>query len=148
MLDIVDITKETQDVFIKLCDDFYHSNAVLHPIPQEYIVNSAKEALSGSPFIRCLLLMWEGEVAGYAVLALTYSNEAGGLVVWLEELLVLEQFRGKGLAKKFFAWVFEEYKNKAKRFRLEVAEENKSVCELYSRMGFENFPYIQMIREM
>ncbi len=146
MLEVVDITEETKDTFISLCSGFYHSDAVMHPIPKENIINSATEALSGSPFIRCLLLMWEGEVAGYAVLSFFYSNEAGGLTVWMEELLVLEKFRGKGIAKKFFAWTFETYEGKAKRYRLEVAEENKSVCELYKRMGFENFPYIQMIR--
>ena len=36
-------------------------------------------------------------MAGYALLAKTFSQEAGGLVVWLDEMYVRPAYRSKGL---------------------------------------------------
>ena len=36
----------------------------------------------------CSAVTIKKEIYGFALLALTYSNEAGGIVVWLEEIYV------------------------------------------------------------
>ena len=51
------------------------------------------------------LLEQDGETAGYGLLSLKYSHEAGGLELWVEELYVRPAFRGRGLGHEFFAWL-------------------------------------------
>lgn len=130
--------------FIRMVNEFYHSPAVLHPIPMAHIENTFEALMNQSPYARAYLFECDGQTAGYALLALTYSNEAGGLTVWIEELLVLEPFRSRGLGRELFAYLKEAYPQ-AKRFRLEVTPENDKAIRLYKRMGYEPFDYLQMV---
>lgn len=41
-----------------------------------------------SPYVAAYIAEHQGAPAGYGLVSLTYSNEAGGLVVWLEELYI------------------------------------------------------------
>ena len=95
------------------------------------------------------MLESEGECAGYALLAKTYSREAGGMVIWLEELFVLPQFRSHGLGREFFSFL-EKYtaENGYARIRLEAEEENVRALSLYQRLGFEYMDYKQMYRQL
>lgn len=130
--------------FIRMVNEFYHSPAVLHPIPMAHIENTFEALMNQSPYVRAYLFECDGQTAGYALLALTHSNEAGGLTIWIEELLVLEPFRSRGLGRELFAYLKEAYPQ-AKRFRLEVTPENNKAIRLYKRMGYEPFDYLQMV---
>lgn len=130
--------------FIRMVNEFYHSPAVLHPIPMAHIENTFEALMNQSPYARAYLFECDGQTAGYALLALTHSNEAGGLTIWIEELLVLEPFRSRGLGRELFAYLKEAYPQ-AKRFRLEVTPENNDAIRLYKRMGYEPFDYLQMV---
>ena len=88
----------------------------------------------------------DGQPAGYALLSLTYSNEAGGLCVLLEEIYVREDFRGCGLGKEFFSWTENRYPQ-ARRFRLEVTASNARAAALYTRLGYKKLDYVQMIKD-
>lgn len=147
MLKITDLTKTWRETFIEMCKKFYTSNAVLHPIPDSFIETTADEILAGSVFARGLIFEEGGEAVGYALLSFTYSNEVGGMVVFVEEIFIKEEHRGKGLAKEFFHWLFESYEGKAKRYRLEVSRDNERVCKLYRAMGFSELEYLQMISD-
>lgn len=144
---IQDLTADTREAFIGLCKGFYTSNAVLHPIPDACIEATADEVLSGGPFARGLIFSSGEDIAGYALLSFTYSNEVGGMVVLVEEIFIKEIYRGKGYAREFFCWLFENYDGKAKRYRLEVSRENEAVCKLYSSVGFSELGYLQMIAD-
>lgn len=145
MLKIIDINNENKQDFIDMCKDFYTSNAVSHIIPDANIENTAKEAIAGNQFMRCIIFESNGVVAGYSLLAFTYSNEAGGQVLWLDEIYIKDEFRGNGIGKEFFNWIFKNYDGKIKRYRLEISPENQRVRRLYDRTGFENLPYLQMV---
>ena len=89
----------------------------------------------------------ETGVVGYFNMSLTWSNEAGGQTVLLEELFFKPEARGKGLwNKRYFAWVEEEYPD-AKRYRLEATPCNEKAIALYKRLGYEGLDYYQMIKE-
>ena len=85
-----------------------------------------------------------GQPCAYCLLALTWSNEAGGLCVWLEEIMVDDEQRGKGIGSRIIAAVHEKY-NTAARYRLEVTESNVRASALYHMLGFEDLEYRQMI---
>ena len=86
-----------------------------------------------------------GRPAGYALLALTFSNEAGGDVVWLDEIYIRPEFQGKGLGNEFFDFFEKEFASAA-RLRLEVEADNDGAVRLYERRGFRPLEYRQFIK--
>ena len=97
---------------------------------------------------RACLLEQDGETAGYGLLSLKYSHEAGGLELWVEELYVRPAFRGHGLGHEFFAWLRGlSAAEHIRRIRLETEPENERAAALYARMGFSPLGYCQMFRE-
>ena len=102
---IREITTADREVFLQLLDEFYHSPAVLHPVPRTYFERTFQEVTSGSPYARAYLLECGGAPAGYAQLSFTYSTEAGGRVIWVEELYVRPQYQGRGLGGAFFRFL-------------------------------------------
>nr|DAI53012.1 MAG TPA: acetyltransferase domain containing protein [Inoviridae sp.] len=143
-----EISLQDKELFVELMREFYHSPAVLHPVPDEYFCQTVDEALAGSPYVKAFILEQDGRTAGYGLLALTYSAEAGGLVVWLEELYIRDAFRGLGLGGGFIRFVEDAYKGKAARLRLEAEPDNTGAIRLYKRLGFEELPYKQLIKPM
>lgn len=137
---------EDRTLFLEMTDEFYHTHAVDHTIPKENMERTFDTVTEGSPYAAGVILERDGVPAGYALISLTYSNEAGGICVLLEEIYVRESFRGCGLGKEFFAWAEAEYPE-ARRFRLEVKPSNTRAAALYRRLGFEPLEYLQMIKD-
>ena len=71
--------------------------------PASYHDAALDELFRPDSLQRACLLEQDGETAGYGLLSLKYSHEAGGLELWVEELYVRPAFRGRGLGHEFFA---------------------------------------------
>ena len=134
------IKREDVATYVAMATDFYSSPAVLHSIPQKYIEHTAEAVLGGTPFADIYIFEKNGRVVGYGLLAFTHSQEAGGRVVWIEEIYVKEEYRGRGLGSEFLEFVKESIP--ARRYRLETEPENARAAELYRRHGFEHFEYV------
>lgn len=126
---------------LEMMRSFYKSPAVDHSVPESYFNKTFDTILSGSPYAEGWLMEQEGKSAGYALIAKTYSNEAGGLVVWLEELFVTEKFRGLGLGTQLIQFLEGQYRDKAARFRLEVTDSNICAQNLYKKLGYAPLLY-------
>ena len=138
------INESDREVMLDMFDEFYHSPGVLHAVPKSHFERTLDEVYGGSPFIDCYIFEQDGKAAGYGQLSLTYSNEAGGICVWLEEIYVRPAFQGNGLGSEFLNFVKTEYKNAA-RLRLEIEPDNDGARKLYKRMGFSELEYQSMI---
>ncbi|MCI8911351.1 MAG: GNAT family N-acetyltransferase [Clostridia bacterium] len=138
--------KSDREFMLAMMEDFYSSPAVLHAIPKENYIKTLNEVESNSPFADIFVLESEGERAGYALTAYTYSNEAGGKVVWIDELYVSPKFQGKGLGREFIRYIKSLFGEFA-RIRLEVEESNDGATRLYKREGFSQFNYTQYVIE-
>ena len=139
------LTENDREVYISLAKEFYDSNAVIKPVPCEYFEKTFDEMMHSNTYAEGFLLTLENQPVGYALLAKTFSQEAGGIVIWIEELYVRPEFRSKGLGKEFFAFLYKE--RPAARYRLETEHENTRANELYKKLGFTEFPYEQMVKE-
>lgn len=144
-MEIRDMKAEDQQSYLTMAKDFYTGDATLFPITEEQLLATFEQAVKGSPLMRGLMLTEDGKPAGYGLLAFYWSCEAGGLVVQMEELYLLEQYRSCGFGQKYFQWVFDQYPD-AVRFRLEVCHKNPRAKALYERLGFQVLDYIQMIK--
>lgn len=134
-------------LFLRFTREFYASEAVLHPIPDDFHAAAFDEMMRRDIYADGFLLLCEGVPAGYAMTAKTYSHEVGGLVVWVEEIYVSPSFRGKGLGREFFAFAEMFYGDDLRRMRLETEPENTAAEALYRRLGFEELGYRPFVKE-
>ncbi len=128
---------------------FYKTPAVVHDIPEEYMQRTFDEALKGSPLMTAYALSEteESPMKGYLLISFSWNNEAGGPVLWLEELYLEEEIRGQGWGRFVLTEIIKKYKNQIKRFRLEVSPANQIVIALYERCGFQKLDYLQYCQE-
>lgn len=139
------ITRNDRDLYLKLANEFYSSDAVLHTVPKEHLLRTFDEMMLRDTYAEGYILEVNGQTAGYAIISKTFSQEAGGLTVWLEELYILKEFRSKGLGSEFLEFIQKTIP--AARYRLEVEADNLRAIDLYKRKGFKFLPYLQMIKE-
>lgn len=140
------LSKNDHDEFIKMSIDFYNSDAVIQSVPTEFHEKAFNDVLTDNTYVDCFIFEHNSEIAGYGLLNKSYSREAGGLVLWIEELYVKEQFRGKGLGSEFISFVENNFD--FKRLRLEVEKENVRAVKMYERNGLSFLEYDQMIKDV
>lgn len=137
------IRKEDREFYINAVKDLYKSDAALHSIPENYIQKTFDELMKSDVYADAYIIEKDGEKAGYALLSKTFSQESGGMVVWLEEIYILPQYRSLGLGGEFIRFLKEC--NDFKRVRLELSNSNCRAYEAYKKYGFEIFDYKQMV---
>ena len=99
------VNKNDREQYIVMTAEFYQSDAVLHNIPPENIHATFESLISGSPYTEGYMLEQNGKTVGYTLLSFAYSNEAGGLVLWVEELYVLPAYRGCGIGREMLEFI-------------------------------------------
>lgn len=143
------ITEGDREDFLRLSEEFYASSAVLHPIPAAYHARTFDELMRSREYADGYMLEADGKAVGFGLVAKTWSREAGGKVLWLEELYILPAYRSRGLGREFFA-ACESYaaEHGYARIRLEVEEENVRARSLYERLGYQYLEYVQMVKDV
>lgn len=142
------IRKEDRSYYLDMAKSFYSSDAVYHNIPEAHIINTFDELMRSDTYAAGYIMEYDNKIAGYALLAKTFSQEAGGMVLWIEELYVMPEYRSCGLGHEFFSYLENNLCDNIKRVRLEVEDSNEKAISLYRNMGFESLPYSQMIRDL
>ncbi len=142
------INENDKDIFVRLAREFYSSDAVSHRIPPEYHIRTFDELMRSDTYAQCYIFEYNNEVAGYALTAKTFSQEAGGMVVWIEEIYVVPHMRCKGIGKEFFRYIYSDIDKSVTRLRLEICPDNKRAALLYKNAGFENMEYLQMVNDL
>lgn len=139
------LTKDDKELYMYFTELFYNSDAVLHPVPEKNRENTFNELMRSEDYAQCYILEYENKPVGFALLAKTFSQEVGGIVIWIEELYVLDEYRGRGLGKEFFSFVEENIPNS--RLRLEIEPDNQRAKKLYESLGFRVLDYKQMVKD-
>ncbi len=132
---------EDREDYIRFSTEFYNSSAVDKPVPREHFEQGFDEMMRSDVYVQGYMLVCDGNNVGYCVTMKTYSVEAGGITIWIDELFVLEEYRSKGLGRELFKYIEENGDKKLRRIRLEVELENSRAISLYKKMGFEPAPY-------
>ena len=96
-----------------------------------------KESFFGeNPQVFCEIVEVDGEIAGFAIWFLNYSTWLGKHGIYLEDLFIRPQFRGKGFGKallKHLAAICE--KRGYGRFQWWVLNWNEPSIEFYTSLG-------------
>ena len=82
------------------------------------------------------------------MVAISYSTEAGGLCAWIEDIYIEPEHRGLGYGTAFLDFVWERYRHRVARVRLEAEPENQRAMAVYRKAGFSILGYTQLVREV
>lgn len=137
------IKAQDRALYYHYADIFYHTDAVNAPVPEENYAAAFDEMMRSDAYLRGYIFEDAGESCGFALLSKTYSQEAGGVSVTIEEIYIDPAHRSKGLATEFFEYL--KAQDEIMRLRIEVEDDNAGAKRLYERMGFDLLPYLQMV---
>ena len=141
------VTEKDKSIFVELTKEFYNSPAVIQPIPESTILRTFHEIIRSNEYIEGFIIENENQDVGYGIISKSFSPEAGGPVIWFEEVYVRDGYKGKGLGREFFGFIEEAYKEQVKRLRLEVEADNERAVDLYKRLGYDFLKYNQMVKD-
>lgn len=138
--------EEDRDEVLAMMRVFYDSPAVITKASDTVLRRDIDDCLSDMPLIEGFVFDDGGILAGYAMCAMCYTTEFGGLCVWVEDLYLKPAWRHQGLGTRFFAFIEARYPQ-AVRFKLEAERENAPAVAAYRKCGYEISDYIVMTRE-
>ena len=152
---IREMTSKDIDSVLDMMRIFYNSPAVLHKASDDILKKDIEDCISDLPFIEGYIIEHNDEIAGYSMLAKSYSTEYAGICIWIEDLYIKPEYRSLGLGTQFFEFVNNKYDSSsaasaaaAVRFRLEVEPSNKQAIHVYKKCGYNELPYIEMTKEL
>lgn len=137
------ITKDDWELYRHYVDVFYHTDAVNAPVPEENYRATFDEMMRSDAYVKGYIFECEESPCGFVLLSKTFSQEAGGVSVTIEEIYIDPEYRSRGLATEFFEWL--KAQPGIMRLRIEVEVDNEGAKRLYERMGFDLLPYLQMV---
>ncbi len=140
------ITLKDRQNYLDMANEFYHTNATAHPVPYEFLTETFDHILNDNRYGDIFICEENSTPVGYILTAKTWSQEGGGMVVWIEEIFVKKEFRGKSFGTQMIDYVISEVP--AQRYRLEVEPENEKAVKLYKRLGFDFMEYNSMVKEV
>ena len=136
------------DTVLSMMLVFYASDALLVHPSEEVLRKTLTDALADTPYLEAFGFEENGILAGYGMVAMSYSTEAGGLCAWIEDIYIAPEYRGKGFGTSFLAFVKNRYENRVARIRLEAEPENVRAMAVYRKAGFEVLGYTQLVKEL
>ena len=142
MIKIKPMTREHADAVLEMMRVFYSSPAVHTNGSEEIFRNDVEACVGDSPYLCGYVFLHGEKVVGYAMTAKSFSTEFGMPCVWIEDLYLLEAFRGQGIGTQFFDFLEKTYTHTL--LRLEVEAENESAVHTYRKNGFDELPYMEM----
>ena len=91
-----------------------------------------------SSFVRVILAFEDYIPVGFALFFFNYSTFLAKPGIYLEDLYVKEEFRGKGYGKKLLQYIARlAIENNCGRFEWSVLDWNKPSIEFYKKLGAE-----------
>ncbi len=134
-----------KEAVIEMMRVFYASPAVLSNGSEEIFRNDVENCINDNPYLEGYVFEENGRIQGYAMLAKSFSTEFGKPCIWVEDLYMLDEYRGCGIGSRFFEYLKEKYTDVV--FRLEVEEENERAVRVYEKAGYQVLPYQEMLRK-
>ncbi len=135
MLDIHPITRDEVPTLLSLICELATYEKKRH----KAVVTEAdllRDLFGSQPKFRALIAEWDGEPAGYATFFYFYSTFEGRAALFLEDLFVLDEFRGKGVGKALLAAVAKVAVDEGCfGLRWEVLDWNRPAIEFYEKLG-------------
>lgn len=130
-LEILDI-----ETITALMQDFYAIDN--YPIELETTKNLFHEFIKNENLGRSWLISLDKKIVGYLILTFIFSFEYKGRIAFLDELYIVETYRGKGIGNLTLKFIKEQVRLlNVKMMYLEVEDYNVNAQKLYLANNFE-----------
>jgi GNAT superfamily N-acetyltransferase len=97
-----------------------------------------RDGFGPTPFFQCQIAEQDGQPAGFAFYFFNYSTWMGRPGIYLEDLFVLPEFRGRGIGKALLRRVAAiAVERGCRRLQWEVLDWNTPAIEFYRALGAE-----------
>ena len=144
-MDIIRMTEKDYGEILAMMRVFYASPAISTNGSEEIFRADLEHCLNDDPFVEGYVFYEEHNLVGYAIIAKSFSAEFGKHCVWIEDLYLKPAYCGKGYGTQFLRFIAKQYPDMI--LRLEVDKENVRAIYVYRKNGFEEFPYIEMLKQ-
>lgn len=139
---INNMTDKYAEEVIEMMRVFYSSPAVLTNGSEEIFKSDVENCINDNPYLEGYVFTEDDIVMGYAMIAKSFSTEFGKRCIWIEDIYIKQEHRGKGIGSRFLNFIEQKYPDAI--LRLEVEEENERAVKVYQKNGFEVLPYMEM----
>jgi GNAT superfamily N-acetyltransferase len=97
-----------------------------------------RDGFGPNPKYRCIIADWDGRSAGFAFFFYNYSTWRGQPGLYLEDLFVIPEMRGKGIGKALLQRIAEiAVRERCYGIRWMVLEWNEPAIRFYESLGAE-----------
>jgi GNAT superfamily N-acetyltransferase len=105
-----------------------------------------RDGFGPHPRYRCLMALWEGSAAGFALYFHNYSTWQGRWGLYLEDLFVRPEARGRGIGKALLVELARVAVDEGcGRFQWQVLDWNAPAIGFYEKLGAKPFrEWVQM----
>ena len=108
------------------------------PLAPQLLAEAVRTALADDHKALILLARQDGRPVGVAFVSFQSSLERGGRIMWLEELYVLPELRGRGTGTALLRAALDAARIRGCRsVELEVETSHARAANLYARAGFQ-----------
>ena len=142
MTEIFTMTDKHREEVLSMMRVFYASPAVATNGSEEIFRADVEACVSENPYLSGYVFMVSGVLAGYGMIAKSFSTEYGVPCIWIEDIYLKPEYRNLGIGSQFFSFLEEQFPDHL--FRLEVEAENAPAVHTYRKNGFTEMPYIEM----
>jgi GNAT superfamily N-acetyltransferase len=97
-----------------------------------------RDGFGADPKFKVVFAEWDGKPAGFALFFYNYSTWQGRPGLYLEDLFVKPEFRGKGIGKALLLHLAKiAVENNCGRYQWQVLDWNEPALEFYKSLGAE-----------
>ena len=142
MTQILSMTNAHREDVLSMMRIFYASPAVATNGSEEIFQADIDACISGNPYAEGFVFLQDGVLAGYGMIAKSFSTEYGVPCIWIEDIYIQPEYRNRGIGSQFFAFLEESFPGHL--LRLEVESDNLPAVHTYRKNGFTEMPYMEM----
>ena len=124
---------------LRLILEFIHDLAEYERAPEAAVATEAdllRDGFGPEPKFKCVIAEWQGQPAGFALYFYNYSTWQGRPGLYLEDLFVRIEYRGKGIGKALLVYLAQvAVRENCGRFQWQVLDWNTPAIDFYESLG-------------
>jgi len=124
---------------VRLILDFIRDLAEYERAPEAAVATEAdllRDGFGPEPKFRCVIATWDGAPAGFALYFYNYSTWQGRPGLYLEDLFVRIEYRGKGIGKALLIYLAQvAVRDNCGRFQWQVLDWNTPAIAFYESLA-------------